>query len=318
MIRILSGWDEPFLEFGASSAPSLVDCYDIHDSFRAYCRDEECELYALVNPARNEMVLSILAMQELEHRSLYRGTGFERFFEVSPILVSVNSFSKSLKRLFNETWGTGSCIWIACPAGFDDVASHLSQFITVEHECGIEVVFRFFDPTILFHFLRASTEREVDFFLGPIRAIFLELDGSAVVEFSRREDSSEGSHRGASNGEEASLFRMQGRHMRSFRGLMRTKFEEYATSRVVGLLASSGQAVEAQSVTPLVSAGIYDAKKFGLSTRRHIVMYLECVALAGKDFLVNPTGPIATAIGDETSDAAGKIEAAHEVIVRGS
>lgn len=102
---------------------------------------------------------------------LYLDTSFAHLVEVSPIVARTAPDDPFLHWLMAErptlNWG----LLLTSPATPDDLATHFRHWLTILDNHGDEVLFRFYDPDVLPHFLDAFDDREYRQWFGPLIAV---------------------------------------------------------------------------------------------------------------------------------------------------
>lgn len=136
--------------------------------------NENEPLFALLDAARDPMVLSLLADVAEEHQSLYNGETAEELAEVAPYLVSLPPGSQLLKKLLYHGWGKSWGVYFTCSASFEETRRHLRSLQFIEDEQGEELYFRYYDPRVLRTFLPTCTPQEANQFFGPVKSFWVE------------------------------------------------------------------------------------------------------------------------------------------------
>jgi hypothetical protein len=152
-----------------TSAPSALE-----QRVLAELRSRKEPLYALLDAARDPLVLARLLRCDGMYQSLYDGPQAERLADVAPYLVALTPGTPFLETLVREGWGKSWGVYLACDRPLDAVRKHLRRFLTVETEDGKKLLFRFYDPRVLRVFLPNCTSVEVDEFFGPVAEFLME------------------------------------------------------------------------------------------------------------------------------------------------
>jgi hypothetical protein len=149
------------------------------------------EIYMLLDAARDQRIYTRLIElgEGILARSLYQGDIGESLAHVSPYLLALQEGEPNAcwfaEAGFGQSWG----LFIAAPIGFDELRRHLRKFNIVYREDGVPLVFRFYDPRVLRHFLPTCTSDELRRFFGPIESFFAETEeADALVRFTLRGD----------------------------------------------------------------------------------------------------------------------------------
>ncbi|MGY6563511.1 MAG: DUF4123 domain-containing protein [Halomonadaceae bacterium] len=102
---------------------------------------------------------------------LYLDTPFSHLLEVSPIVASTSSHDPFLHWLIAErptlNWG----LLLASQETPEALAMHYRRWLTILNPQGDEVLFRFYDPDVLPHFLGAFDSHEYRQWFGPVTAV---------------------------------------------------------------------------------------------------------------------------------------------------
>jgi hypothetical protein len=155
-----------------------------HDRVLEVLGNQKEPVFAILDAARNPLILAWLLDCEEKYQSLYEGPEADKMMAVAPYLVAVPPYSGFLPRLVRAGWGQSWGVYLTCDRPFDEVRKHLRRFLTVETEDGKKLVFRFYDPRVLSVFLPSCTGEESRTFFGPVGNYLLESDGGrALVRF---------------------------------------------------------------------------------------------------------------------------------------
>ncbi len=135
-------------------------------------------LYAIVDAARDEQILTIVRKLGIQVQCLYTGDEAIRLAAYAPYLLSFNDTPHPLSRYLVYGWSRQWGIFLRSESSADAVSSHLADFITVMHPDGHDAYFRFYDPRILPVFLSSSTADILVKFFGTVIDCFLVEDDS--------------------------------------------------------------------------------------------------------------------------------------------
>ncbi len=152
----------------------------LHDRVIQELRDQNEPLYAILDAARDPLILARLLDCKEEHQSLYEGPEGDKLSAYAPYLVALPRGSEFLEMIVRDGWGQSWGVYLTCDRPFKEVRKHLRHFLMVELE-GEEVYFRFYDPRVLRVFLPTCTPGEIREFFGPIREFLLEADDPGTV-----------------------------------------------------------------------------------------------------------------------------------------
>lgn len=135
-------------------------------------------LYAVLDAARDPLVLARLLYSQAQYQSLYKGPAGDSLAQVAPYLVRLTADSPFLETLVAEGWGKSWGVYLTCNSEFAELRRHLRHFLEVWHPDGKQVYFRFYDPRVLRVYLPSCAPEEIKQFLGPIGAYLMEDEGS--------------------------------------------------------------------------------------------------------------------------------------------
>jgi Domain of unknown function (DUF4123) len=146
-------------------------------------------IYMLVDTARDlRIYIRLMELGEaVRSRSLYQGDIGESLAHVSPYLLRLRQDQPEscwfAEAGVGQSWG----LFIIAPVGFDELRRHLRKFNIVYRENGTPLVFRYYDPRVLRHFLPTCTPDELRRFFGPIESFLTETEeADALLRFTLR------------------------------------------------------------------------------------------------------------------------------------
>ncbi len=152
----------------------------------------EGPLYAILDAARDEEIIELLAAHDDISVSLLDGDDAEELRDQAPHIVQLSPESRLLAELAYEGWGFGWGVFFSSEASLAELRQHLQQFLVAAMPNGEQVEFRFYDPRVLWRFLAACNSDEIRSFFGPIRSYFVEADSSArLAQFTVTHDGME-------------------------------------------------------------------------------------------------------------------------------
>lgn len=141
-------------------------------------------LYAILDSARDPLVLATLLDFEEQYQSLYEGAKGDQLASSAPYLVALRHDSWLLETLVEEGWGNSWGVYLTCDKPFDEVRKHLRHFLLVDLDGRKPVYFRYYDPRVLRPFLPSCTPQEAAEFFGPIRSFSMESeDAKSMLTF---------------------------------------------------------------------------------------------------------------------------------------
>ncbi|UQA56816.1 DUF4123 domain-containing protein [Polyangium aurulentum] len=147
-------------------------------------RQVEGPLYAVLDAARNDRILTLLRESVETYRSLYEGIEGDALEHVAPHLVELPAGSALLERIVREGWGRRWGIFIEYPRSFKELRGHLRRFLMVaDADTRRRFYFRFYDPGVLRRFLPASTPKQRADLFGEITAFVVENERGHVTRF---------------------------------------------------------------------------------------------------------------------------------------
>lgn len=146
-------------------------------------------IYMLVDTARDLRIYVRLTElgEAVRARSLYQGDIGESLAHVSPYLLSLREDQPESQWFaeagFGQSWG----LFATSATGFDELRRHLRKFNIVYRENGTPLVFRYYDPRVLRHFLPTCTPDELRRFFGPIESFLTETEeADSLLRFTLR------------------------------------------------------------------------------------------------------------------------------------
>jgi pSer/pThr/pTyr-binding forkhead associated (FHA) protein len=154
------------------------------DAALAALRAVDGPLYAVLDAARSDRILTLLRESVEEYRSLYEGIEGEALAHVAPYLVSLPQGSRLLGRLVEEGWERRWASFLVCRRPFKEVRRHLRRFLMVaDADTRERFYFRFYDPGVLRSFFPTATERQRHELFGEIGAFLVEGEQGELLRF---------------------------------------------------------------------------------------------------------------------------------------
>ncbi len=151
----------------------------------------QTSLFAVVDPARTDRILTMMDESVDEYQCLYEGLTAETMSDVAPYLVALRADSRLLPRFVEEGWGDAWAIYLTSKARIKDVRAHLRTLLFVEEEEGVEpLYFRFYDPRVLSAFAPVLTVRQEELVFGPITSFYCEDMVGELLSFGRKVEGS--------------------------------------------------------------------------------------------------------------------------------
>lgn len=163
------------------SSPTIVSEYLLREAGK-----KECNLYGIVDSARNDEVFRFFLNGEFNYKSLFEETKDLQLYGVSGFLVECKKESQLFNWMTTKAWGNCSCLFLITKVSFDEILAHFQQFNRVYLEDDEEVFFRFYDPRVLRAYLPTCTKTELDIFFGKVENfIFEDKDYNVLNAFKK-------------------------------------------------------------------------------------------------------------------------------------
>ena len=193
-------------ELDPSEAEPDVPLEVIKERLVEHFRQLQEPLFAILDAARDPLVLALLIQSDHQYESLYEGPKGGTLAAVAPYLVQLPSDSLLFETLIEKGWGESWGVYLTCDKPFKDVRKHFRHFLMVTADAGKKVYFRFYDPRVLRVFLPTCLPDEAEQFFGPIDSFYFEDDKPKnVLRFATRQKGSKESVRLAPNAVTTSL-----------------------------------------------------------------------------------------------------------------
>ncbi len=235
------------------------------------------QLYAVVDAARDEEVLRLLALNDTPFASLYQGK-LQPLMSVSPFLVQFHETAEICRWLTTTAWGDSCGMLCTVEAGLQALAAHLSGLVIAEDARGVEVFFRYYDPRVLPAYLPSCTGEELDRFFGPVRRLMVEApSGEEVLVFGREEPPGEGGRASSPGPERAGGGRL---HLRAEQedalllaaeGEFLERLHAHMKRHFPGRCAHLGE----QRVRKIIRQRVVDGSRHGIHTERGLAHHVR-------------------------------------------
>jgi pSer/pThr/pTyr-binding forkhead associated (FHA) protein len=170
----------PLIAVDTTESPVIAPT--LHDMVIQTLRTQQEPLYAILDAARDPLILAHLLNCKEEHQSLYEGAEGDKLAAYAPYLVALPRRSAFLETIVRDGWGKSWGVYLTCDKPFKEVRKHMRHFLIVQLERGKQVYFRFYDPRVLRTFLPTCTPHELTQFFGPIRGFLLEHADPTTVQ----------------------------------------------------------------------------------------------------------------------------------------
>ncbi len=152
-------------------------------------RKTRLPLYAILDSAKSEDILTFLYQRDERFESLYEGQKAGDWAEVAPYLVNLPLSSDVLPALIEEGWEDNWGIYLASDAGFDSLRTHFRRFLIVDTDEFGQVLFRFYDPRVLRVFMPTFASKERLDIFGPVDYFLMESKSKDCLSVFRYEKS---------------------------------------------------------------------------------------------------------------------------------
>lgn len=103
---------------------------------------------------------------------LYHSTPLHEVFDVGPALVVLRA-NTALEKAFTEDWQNDAGLIIESDAPIQQLTEHLRSLIHVRVPGDASMLFRYYDPRVMRHWLPPMSPAEKDHLMGPIRRVRL-------------------------------------------------------------------------------------------------------------------------------------------------
>jgi uncharacterized protein DUF4123 len=159
----------------------------ISEIWRVADTDPSCQIYTILDAARNEKVYPAVMDFDGEYCCLF-GEGIPSVLaEKAPYLLKLQAQHPYTKWLINEGWGDSWGIFLESRASLEGLKQHFGKFLKVRDEEGAELFFRYYDPRVLRAYIPSCNNAEADMFFGPVHSFFLEsADENTLLKYSWR------------------------------------------------------------------------------------------------------------------------------------
>ena len=144
---------------------------------------EDCQLYGIVDSARNDEVFRYLVTGDVKYKSLFEDTMDVQSYGVSGFLVECEKESPLFQWMTTEAWGDNCSVFFISKSSFDDLFSHFQKFNRVYLEGDDVVLFRYYDPRVLRTYLPTCNRDEIETFFGKVISFFSPLFLTAIPNF---------------------------------------------------------------------------------------------------------------------------------------
>lgn len=241
--------------------------------------------YALIDGVLHQNAIKELykSKQPIQVIPLYMGTRFEANHDLGPILVAELDGSTLIDTLKN-TW-TDSVTLIHSDHYLRDVATHLSQFITVTDETGSHALFRFADPVVTWYWLHSYEQNALPDILGPIAAWQIQCPQNAWQTEQTQWDTYTNPN--------TALLQLKINYLNepqtnALDEAADFRFKNKQYNLLIDKANNPFQDKTEQQITDWFNQQLTQAKANHLTTERTLAIYLDLVADYGQGFLADP------------------------------
>jgi hypothetical protein len=176
-----SDWDDNIPTTAVETHDSPVIEPTLQEMVVETLRSQPGKLYAILDAARDPLILTRLLECKEEHQSLYEGRKGDQLAAFAPYLVALPSGCSFLETLVRDGWGKSWGVYLTSEQPFKEVRKHLRHFLMVRSSDDT-VYFRFYDPRVLRTYLPTCTKDELRQFFGPINRYVLEPVNSEQIQ----------------------------------------------------------------------------------------------------------------------------------------
>lgn len=260
--------------------------------------DDDGDLFAIVDAARNETLLQKLALNQVKYQSLFQGSKVEeQYFAVSPFLVECKEGTELLRWLTTDVWGSSCGVFFTSSDSYINLFTHFRRFLQVGTDDGKKLYFRFFDPRVLRVYLPTCTAEELELFYGAVRRFLVESEGAGSVLSYSRTDTGAG-RATADIGPTDSLGRLIVRkpQIAAFSAAATESFENRMVARLYRSYHKECEALGESGVREVIRYGIDRAGKYEIRSEKGVAQYVYLMFEFGRDFDGDPAHPWAAQI----------------------
>jgi len=221
---------------------------------------------------------------------LYNGTRWDGVKELGPILVGLDSHASLLSEWRSSPSLQRQASKLQSSATLNDVADHLSQFITITDNLGSYSLFRFADALVTAYWLSSYPPSAYQSLLGPISEWLVPLNPpswapSQAVEWQ--------SYRPQPNSPrlEGKLNHLADDQVQALEQAYRRSFKERLYDWMVADYPQALTGLGEQERGQWLEQRLLDAEAWGLVNERSIAIWLERCACWGNDFAMRSDSP---------------------------
>jgi hypothetical protein len=147
-------------------------------------KNEELNVFAVLDGASISGLLDQLYEQQPEHICLYRGELEPDMAEVAPYLVRLEPGSDFTDWLIEKGWGRNWGIFALSGESLRAMRNHFRAFLIVYTPDNKPVYFRYYDPRVMRIYLPTCNSKELATVFGPVEEFLLEgEDAKTALRF---------------------------------------------------------------------------------------------------------------------------------------
>lgn len=228
--------------------------------------------------------------ESIEVIPIYNASRWDAVKELGPILVGLDAHSSLLHELQHSPVLQRQASHIQSSASLNDVADHLSQFITVTDSAGSYSLFRFADPLVASYWLSSYPSSAYQSLLGPISEWLVPLSppnwaATATTQWH--------SYRPQPNSPvlESKLNHLADEQVQALEQAYRRSFKERLYDWVSRDYPQTLLCLGEQECGHWMEQRLQDAEAWGLVNERSIAIWIERCACWGNDFVTRADGP---------------------------
>lgn len=285
-------------------------------------QDPQSCVYALLDGASIANLLRILEEQDPDYVCLYHGELDSALAECAPYLVQLASGSHFTDWILQEGWGHHWGIFAVASNEIKLAAlrRHFRRFLRVKDPQGKGILFRYYDPRVLPHYLPTCVSAELAFVYGPVLAFLVEDDDPQIVrQYTLNEQHSlqtrlinldtaqsdfqlnqrwvtPSNTRFARPTKNFPSLVIRSEQMEVMTNISFKGFENKMVKHVQRFFWAHFNILGVESVHAVIRYGHRRAQSHGFTSQRNVCLYLDLMFMLGSDFDNDPQYPWAREI----------------------
>lgn len=247
-------------------------------------------VYAIYDGARHPGIGALLKELETPASDLFAFVMMEELWHVAPYLAEVKLDDNEREWWQSDQSVPAKALFLISDAPLDEIAPHFSRYILVEDYRPKEVIFRFYDPTVLQPFLEVSTDAERKRLFGPALAMLAHDPDDmpigtepALLVWHHPDHHLPFAERSRFEEREEFPFKLRLEHEMAFREQAREKYiakaSEYVERECLAKLMRSDQ----PEPRPYVERAMELGPTLGLTSGQMVSMLAKAIVLSGED-----------------------------------